>query len=136
MTVYTMAWGWDDDDPSGQNTAVVGTPDEVDGVLDRIAAGGPTLVDVYEGPWHGGGDTPVYGLQVVWGHPERAALTWLGDEPGFGVDAGLRELPEALRHDQGEALPSRTRVSAAVARGAVREYVRTGKRPALVGWAS
>ena len=136
MTVYTIAWGVDDDDPSGQRTIQVESPDEADAALDQVAAEGPALVVVHEGLWAEGDPPPPLGMQIVWGHPERALLTWLGPGAGRAVDENIPPWPEPIGYDQGEAMPDRTRITAGQVREAVREYVRTGSRPANVTWVS
>jgi hypothetical protein len=135
MTTYTLAWGWDASDPSGQNTISVGTAEELDAALDRLAENGAVrLVDVYEGTWATGEPEPPYGFQLVWGHPERAALTWLGDGCAIAVDPSLPEWSEPIPDDQDETPPRRTRITPVQAREAVRWYVRTGQRPTTVHW--
>lgn len=133
MTTYIIGWGEDDQDPSGQHTLRVTTVDEVDAALDRIAARGRTyLVDVYRDiPAQ---SSPAYGFQIVWGHPERAAMTWLGEHPGRAVDPSLPPWPEPIGYDHGEAQPARTRVTPAQVRAALREYLRTGQRPTTITW--
>jgi hypothetical protein len=135
MTTYTLAWGRDPQDPSGQNTIRVSTVEELDAALDRIAATGRTyLIDMYEGAWAKGEPTRPYGFQLVWGHPQRAAMTWLGKDAAIAVDASLPELPQPIGYDQGEAQPSDTRVTPTQVREALREYLRTGRRPTGVRW--
>lgn len=48
-----------------------------------------TLVDVYEGARPECDPTPPYGFQLLWGHRERGALTWLGDVRAVAVDPSL-----------------------------------------------
>jgi hypothetical protein len=137
VTTYTVAWGWDDEDPSGQNTIQVRTVEELDAALARIAGlaatdGVPRWLDIYEGVWAEGDPTTPYGFQMMWGHPARAALTWLGDDPAVACDASLPEWPEPIGHDQDQAHPWRTRVTPAQAQEAVRHYIRTGGRPTNV----
>lgn len=139
MTAYTIAWGWDDTDPSGQHTVVVTTAQQAHAVLDRIAAEAvaedvPRHLDVYQGSWSPADPTPPYGMQLVWGHPERAAITWLGTRPGYAVDPSLPEWPEPIAHDQDEVASYRTRLTPAAARAAVGEYITTGTRPTCVEW--
>jgi hypothetical protein len=140
MTAYTLAWGWNDEDPSGQHTVQVSSVAELDAALDRLTAlaaadGTPRFVDVYEGAWAEGEPTRPYGFQLVWGHPQRVALTWLGDQPGIAVDASLPYWPEPIGHDQDEATPRYTRLTPQQARSALRQYVQTGQRPTNVDWA-
>jgi hypothetical protein len=137
VTTYTVAWGWDDTDPSGQNTILVRTVEEMDAALDRIAAlaaadDEPRWLNVYEGLWAKGEPATSDGFQMLWGHPERAALTWLGDDPAVAYDPSLPEWPEPIGHDQGLAYPWRTRVTPEQAREAVREWLRTRERPTNV----
>jgi hypothetical protein len=136
MTTYTLAWGRDHQDPSGQNTLQVSTVEELDAALDALAATGRTyLVDVYEGTWAMGEPTPPYGFQLIWGHPQRAAMTWLGEDPAIAVDGSLPLWPEPIGYDQGEAQPPDTRLTPAQVREALHEYLRTGQRPTRVRWA-
>jgi len=135
---FTLAWGRDDEDPSGQHTVQVRTVPELDAALDRLAeacaaVGRSRLVDVYQ--HSGAGEPPApYGFQLVWGHPQRAALIWLGDRPGVAVDPSLPPWPEPIRHDRDEANPRLTRLTPQRAREAVREWVQTGRRPTNVAW--
>ncbi|MBT8225510.1 MAG: hypothetical protein KJO75_08435 [Dactylosporangium sp.] len=135
MTTYTIAWGWDETNPSGQHTIPVHTDADVHAALDQIAAqDGVCRIDVYQGTWREGEPTPPYGMQAMWGHPERTALAWLGQDPGHAVDPILPEWPEAIAHDQDEAAPSHTRLNLASTRSAICEYVRTGAKPTAVTW--
>lgn len=139
MTVYTLAWGKSSSDPSGQHTIHVASPDDAAAALDRIAASArerncPCLVDVYEGVWREGDPTPPYGFQMVWGHRERAALFWLGEEGGYAVSPTVGPEPLPIGYDYDEAEPRHTRLTVADAVEAVREYVRTGQRFAGVQW--
>jgi hypothetical protein len=80
VTTYILGWSEDDHDPSGQHTLRVSTPEQVDTALEHIAAdGGVYQVDIYQEVPDADESTPPYGFQVVWGHPERAAMTWLGE---------------------------------------------------------
>ncbi len=135
MTMYTLAWGHNAEDPSGQNTIRVSTADELDAALDTLAAGGPYLVDVYQGTWTKGAPAPPGGFQLVWGHPQRAALTWLGQDAAIAADPSLPEWPEPIGHDQDAADPRRTRLTPAQARQALHEYLHTGQRPTSIAWA-
>ncbi|GAA5190621.1 hypothetical protein GCM10023322_46210 [Rugosimonospora acidiphila] len=135
MNAYTLAWGHDERDPSGQHTVAVRTIAELDDALDRLAADGAVrLIDVYEGRWAEGEPEPPYGFQLVWGHPERAALTWLGGDSAIAVDPSLPHWPEVIRDDQDESSPRYTRIAPRQARAAVRQYVQTGRRPTNVLW--
>ena len=96
MATFTIAWGDSDTDPSGQHTVTVTSAAEVDAALDRLRVDGPWPVDVYQDSWHPGEPTPPYGLQLVWGHPERAAAAWLGPHPGYAVDPALSPWPEPV----------------------------------------
>jgi hypothetical protein len=134
MTTYTVAWGWNSDDPSGQNTIRVGTAEELDAALDALTAGGPYLVDIFKGTWTKGEPAPPDGFQLVWGHPHRAALTWLGEDAAIAVDPELPEWPELIGHDQDAASADRTRLTPAQARQALHEYLRIGQRPTSITW--
>lgn len=135
MTSYVFGWGENGQDPSGQHTLRVTSADEVDAALDRICAdGGIYQVDVYEEIPGEDDAIPPYGFQIVWGHPERAAMAWLGDGAGDAADPSLPLWPEPIYYDFGEALPERIRVTPAQVRAAVREYVHTGQRPTAVNW--
>ena len=139
MNTYTVAWGWNDDDPSGQNTIRIGATEELDAALDHIAGlaasdGTPRLLDLYEGVWAEGEPRRPFGFQVIWGHPDRVSLTWLGDEPGVAVDPTLPEWPEPIAYDQDEVGPHYTRLTPKQAREAMREYVQTGQRPTAANW--
>jgi hypothetical protein len=134
VSTYTLAWGWNDADPSGQNTIQVTTIEELDAALDSLTTGGPYLITVYEGTWATGEPARPDGFQLVWGHPQRAALTWLGDDAAIAVDPSLPQWPEPIGHDQDAASPRRTRLTPAQARRALREYLRTGRRPTSVVW--
>lgn len=138
--IYTVAWGWSDTDPSGQNTISVSTVADADGALDhvaRLAAADdcPRMVHIYAGQWKQGDDTPATALQLLWGHPDRASLTWLGDDgPGRAEDPNLPPLPEPIGYDQDEIEPHHTRLTPAAVREAVRQYVATGTRPSCADW--
>lgn len=138
--IYTVAWGRNDTDPSGQNTITVSTPDQADAALDhvaRLAAADdcPRMVHIYEGTWHGGDETPRTSMQIVWGHPERASLTWLADnDAGWAQDPSLPPWPEPIGYDQDEIEPHHTRLTPAAVREAVRRYVITGQRPSVAAW--
>ncbi|GIH21370.1 Imm1 family immunity protein [Rugosimonospora africana] len=135
MTTYTMAWGWDDDDPSGQHTIRVQTVEDVDTALNRLASDGAVrVIDVYEGVWAEGQPTPPYGFQLVWGHPERAALTWLGDDPAIAADPSLPEWTEPIPNDQDETPPHHTRITPAQVREALHQYIHTRRQPTNVRW--
>ena len=139
MTSYTIAWGFNDAEPSGQNTTVVTNIKEVDVVLDRLASESaeidtPRMLDIYEGSWSQGQTIPPSGMQFVWGHSDRASLTWLGPGPGYGEDPALPEWPEPIAYDQDEIGPHRTRLTPDEVRQAVREYVSTCQRPESVSW--
>lgn len=135
MTAYVLGWGENDQDPSGQHTLWVTSAAEVDPALGRISAGGGVYqVDVYEEVPRDDDAIPPYGFQIVWGHPERAAMTWLGDDAGDAVDPSLPPWTEPIDYDFGEALPDRTRLTPTQVRAAVREYVHTGQRPTTINW--
>jgi hypothetical protein len=137
---YTVAWGLNDTDPSGQNTITVSTVEDADAALDHLAAlaaadGRPRMLHIYKGTWHQGDDTPRTSMQIVWGHPDRASLTWLADDDaGRAQDANLTPWPEPIGHDQDEIEPHHTRLTPATVREAVRQYVATGKRPTCTDW--
>lgn len=136
MTGYTVAWGRDTTDPSGQRTARVETAEELDAVLDMIATtnDGPLIVDIYAGTWREGEPMTPTGMQLMWGHAERAALVWLGEGAGYAVDPSIDPWPEPIDHDLDEIGPHRTRLTPKAAREAVRGYVRTGSRPTGLEW--
>ncbi len=131
---YTLAWGHNRDDSSGQNTIRFATVDDLDAAFDRITADGPWLVNIYPGTWAYGEPAPPDGFQLMWGHPHRAALTWLGDDAAIAVDASLPEWPEPIGHDQDAASPRWTRLTPAQAREAICEWLATRRRPTNVTW--
>ena len=124
MTTYTVAWGVNPADSSRQHTRTITSPEQVQGVLDEVAASAaltdvPVLVSVYAGDRHHGRSHPATGLQVLWGHPSRAGLIWLGDEPGYAVEPGIALSPQPIGYDLGELAPHRTRLTPTAARDAV-----------------
>ena len=135
MTTYTLAWGYNDDDPSGQNTVRVHTSHELDTALDTIAANSsPVMVTIYPGTWTAGQPTPPHGFQLMWGHPHRAVLSWFGNEAATASDPHLPPWPEPIGHDLDSAEPWLTRITPAQARVALHEYLRTEARPTTVAW--
>ncbi|MEN3305362.1 MAG: hypothetical protein V7603_1564 [Micromonosporaceae bacterium] len=121
---YTISWGVED--------ATVSTPVEADEVLDRIAAGGRRYM-TYVAPDPDDGDGPL--IQMVWGDPDRAMLTYTDhDFGGRAVEPGIPLADRDLDYDSGSVEPDRTRLSAKAARAAVAEFVATGQRPTCVTW--
>ena len=134
LRAYSVTWGHDPSDPSGQQTAMVRTWRQLVAVLDQLTATGPWLLMMYPGRWsHGDGDPP-HAMQLVWGHPQRAAMTWLGEDAADAVDPDLLPWSHDIGHDQDAASPRRTRVTPEQVRAALREYLRTGRRPKCVTW--
>jgi hypothetical protein len=118
---YTVGW-------SGHR-ATVSTADEVEAVLDRIAADNRRwlLVHIAAEPDRGSL------IEMVWGDPERAMLTYTDDDwGGRAVDLSMPLASGDLNFDQGSVEPDLTRLSAATARQAVVEFVTTGKRPTCI----
>ncbi len=118
---YTI--GWSDQE------ATVSSPTEAEAVLDRIAVSGRRYLT------HIAPDDGDSLIEMVWGDPERAMLTYSDD--GFSGQAVEPALPLATRdldYDYGSIEPERTRLSAAVARAVVAEFVATGRRPTCVTW--
>jgi hypothetical protein len=71
---------------------------------------------------------------MVWGHPERAALFWLGDGGGYACSLEIEPDPEPIGYDYDEAESRHSRLTAAAAREIVREYVQSGRRSTRVDW--
>jgi len=139
---YVVTWGRGNRRPGS-------TVAELDAALDEAAeAGIPRVVGIYP-PEHLDGDASPWdtalppALQIGVGHPDRSFVLWLGPEGGIGVEAGVAPWPDGapdIGFDYGGdavfAGPYRARVTPAVAREAAREFVRTGRRPTFVEWAS
>ena len=137
--MYTMAWGRHPADRSGQHTLTITTAAHADEALDSIAAQAttdecPRMVDLYEGTWQPGQTAPATGMQLVWGHPERASLTWLGPGAGYAIDPAVPPWPQPIEYDQDEIGSHRTRLTPATVRRAVQEYLQTGQRPTGLQW--
>lgn len=134
MTTYAVTWGLDEriDDTY---RAEVRSPDELDQVLDAIAAtrgddGAPYVVTIAADH-----DVDAHqAIQLGVGHPDRAVLMCYGDDGGYGFDPELPLWPEPIPFDyNGEATdykPTRTRLTPETVRAAAREYVATGRQPA------
>jgi hypothetical protein len=143
MTTFTLAWGRDDDAPSGQHVIVVKDANELSAAFDVVAEAAnevhlPQVVDLFEGTWDGNGAAPDGGLQIMIGHPERSWMTWLGDDAALAADPQMPAWPKSIECDRGgqwdEVSPTWLRISSARAREAAMEYVRTGRRPTSVAW--
>jgi hypothetical protein len=79
--------------------------------------------------------TPRTSMQIVWGHPERASLTWLADDDAGRVEGpSLPPWPKAIGYDQDEIEPHHTRLTPVLVRVAVRQYVARDQRPECVDW--
>jgi hypothetical protein len=139
MGRYTVTWGYDENADTGQFTTEVSTIEELDAVLDRVAAeaaASPQLLDIYPAGWSG---LVPPGLQLGIGHPDRATVVYAdADGSAYGFDPALPEWPEPISFDYGgqwtELDPKRTRVTPEAARQAAREYVEVGERPTSVEW--
>jgi Immunity protein Imm1 len=121
----TFTIGWKD------GHATVATAAEAEAALDRIVASGDGPLLLHVAPDDGGDAL----IQMVWGDPERAMLTYTEDEfGGRAVEPGMPLAPRDLDYDYGSIEPDRTRLSARMARAAVAEFVATGRRPTCVTW--
>ncbi len=130
VTTYTLAWGRQRRRPQRAEHDTGLHRVELDAALDEladlcIAESRPRLVNIYQGTWAHGEPAPPDGFQLIWGHPERAALTWLGDDAAMAVDTLLPEWPEPIGHDQDEASPRGTRL----ARHRLEMRSASGRRP-------
>jgi hypothetical protein len=122
---YTI--GWKD------GHATVATSAEAEAVLDQIAASGRGPMLMHIAPDPDDGDGPL--IQMVWGDPERATLTYTDhDSGGRAVEPGIPLADRDLDYDYGSIEPERTRLSAKAARAAVAEFVTTGRQPTCVSW--
>jgi hypothetical protein len=121
----------------------VRTVEELDRLLDELDTergvdGAPYIVEVAD---EASGDGFItYHLQLTVGHPDRAALFFVGEPAG-----GIGYQPElgpwtggTVVFDYGgeptEYGADRLRVTPVVAREAARQYLRTGRRPTRVEW--
>jgi hypothetical protein len=121
---FTISWGIED--------ATVSTPAQAEAVLDHIAATGRRYL-THIAPDPDDGDGPL--IQLVWGDPERAMLTYTDNNfAGRAIEPGMPLANQDLDYDHGSIEPQRTRLSAMAARQAVAEFVTTGKRPTCVSW--
>lgn len=121
---FTIGWS--------QGSATAENAEEIDAVLDRIAADPRRRAFlVHIAPV----DDDQSLMELVWGHPERAMVMYTDDDcGGWGFEPSLAPLTTDLNYDYGSIEPERTRVSAAAARQAVREYVTTGRQPTNLSW--
>lgn len=142
--IYIVTWG-------RHQRRTVTDADDLDAVLDEIAAAGvPVAVavspdgdpDRADSPWDEPADTPPgVSLEIGIGHPERAFALWSGPDAAIAVAPSAGPWPVGtppIRFDQGGdvvfAGADRAPITPAAARDAAREFVRTGRRPACVGW--
>jgi hypothetical protein len=140
---FMVGWGRDDDLPDGQPRVPVQSVEELDAVLDRLehergVDGAPYLVEVTD--LDSGDGFITYHLQLSTGHAERATLHFIGEPAGgIGYEPGLPPWTGGVvafdeNGELAELGADRLRVTAAVAREAAREYLRTGQRPTCVEW--
>ncbi|MDG4834113.1 Imm1 family immunity protein [Solwaraspora sp. WMMD1047] len=117
---WRLYWGAD-------NTAQATSTDDIDAVLDRIAAAGAYIVDVTAA-----GDDDA-GVQIGVGHPDRATVLIFDDDGGYAYQPELPAWPEPIDFDYGGQStsypPSRTRITPANARHTIRTYLTTGNAP-------
>ncbi|GAA4209610.1 Imm1 family immunity protein [Actinocatenispora rupis] len=143
----TVSWGRDPDQPFGAKQETVDDPRRLDFILDYLTddaqrCGTPMIVEVTsttDGFRDDDGTVRMpYGLQFGLGHAERSCLLYVGPDGGFAHETGLSDWPDPIEFDMhGEStdfLPSETRVTPPTVRQAVREYMRTGRRPTNVAW--
>jgi len=140
---FVVGWGRDDDLPNGQPRVAMQTVQELDLLLDllereRGVDGAPFVVEIAD---EDSGDGFVtYHLQITVGYQGRAAVHYVGvPAGGVGVESGLAVWTggEVTFDENGEPTTfgaDQLRVTPEVARGAAREYVRTGLRPTNVWW--
>jgi hypothetical protein len=140
---YVVSWdGPSEEEPGRGNEVPVSTVDELDAVLDRVAAQAtaedlPYAVQVHRPGRHG---AVMFGI----GHSVRSFLDWLdrgqphGTADRYAVEPGVSAASEPVAFDfygdWTEMPPERTRVTPLAARDAAREFVRTGGRPTCVEW--
>lgn len=139
MNIYHLEWGgWDD-----AGSAAVSTVEELDAVLDQVAASrdadgysykvGVFADDAAVGP------LPI-GLEITLGHPERASVLYIGPDGtgiGYHPDTPAWDGEPVWFNASGVPTdygPDRLRLTPAQARHAAREFVRTGHRPTTVCW--
>jgi hypothetical protein len=126
VTTFTIGWA--------HGEAQVASPDEMEAMLDRLAADprGPFLTHI--APDSADPDRAAL-IELVFGCRDRAMLTYADDDfGGTAVEPGLPEPDTELTYDQGAVEPYRSRLSAAAARRAVVEFVATGRRPSGLDW--
>jgi len=140
---FVVGWGRDDDLPDGQPRVSVNSVEDLDRLLDRLehergVDGAPYLVEIAD---EDNGDGFItYHLQISVGHPERAALHFIGEPAGgIGHEPGLATWTGgAVTFDENgeptEYGADRLLATPATAREAAREYVQTRTRPRCVEW--
>jgi hypothetical protein len=123
---YTVYWGRD-------NAMRVRTHAQLHELLTVLAVvpgleGAPHAVDLLPAGAEDGG------LQIGFGHPDRAFVMALDAAGGFAVRSELEAWPEPIAFDCGNEVidfkPAWTRITPDDAVRAAHEYVETGKRPA------
>ncbi|GIJ50020.1 hypothetical protein Val02_69060 [Virgisporangium aliadipatigenens] len=139
MSAYRVGWGeWDE-----HSQATVSTVDDLDTVLDRVAASRDEDGYGYKAGIFADGATfgpfPV-GIEITLGHPDRASVLYTGPEGvGIGYDPALPPWENGPLWFNYNGVPTdyvadRLRLTPTQARDAVREFVQTGKRPTNIEW--
>jgi hypothetical protein len=128
MSGYEATW-------AGAGHATVDGPEQVDAVLSPLHdSGRPVVVDVLR--YQDG--TPVDGVQIGVGHPERSFVLWIGEQGGYAAQAGVGPWGDDIEFAHGGEPtayhPEETRITPEAAFALVREVVDTGRRPAGVEW--
>ena len=124
---YMVTW-------SPDRTREVTDVDGLEAVLDEITGQQHRLVvGVYQqrdGRW--------VGMDIGVGHPERSFVFFNARDGGYGVESDLPEWDGDIVFDFGgqgtDYHPEETRVSAATAVQAARQWVMTGQRPTCVSF--
>jgi hypothetical protein len=124
----------------------VADADQAEAVLDRLATMyGPSghrcvayiAPDSSDDPWLEAAMRVGVDLDL-----DRGFVSWLGDPVEYGYQTEVDPLDRGLTFDDDpdepslEMPPARTRVTATMARRAVREYLTTGHRPTCLPWLS